>query len=36
MVAGYAGLNNEPFFGQELMVFGDAKKVVENMCKAIQ
>ncbi|QBY55192.1 NAD(P)(+) transhydrogenase (Re/Si-specific) subunit beta [Cupriavidus oxalaticus] len=36
MAAGYAGLDNELFYmDKAMMVFGDAKKVVEDMFKAI-
>jgi len=37
MAAGYAGLDNELFYmTKTMMVFGDAKKVVEDMAKAIE
>jgi H+-translocating NAD(P) transhydrogenase subunit beta len=37
MAAGYAGLDNELFYMEKtMMVFGDAKKVVEDMGKAIE
>jgi NAD(P) transhydrogenase subunit beta len=37
MATGYAGLDNERFsMGKTMMVFGDAKKVVEDMVKAIE
>ena len=36
MASGYAGLDNELFYmDKTMMVFGDAKKVIENMVKAI-
>jgi NAD(P) transhydrogenase subunit beta len=37
MAAGYAGLDNELFYlDKTMMVFGDAKHVVENLVKAIE
>ena len=37
MAAGYAGLDNELFYMEKtMMVFGDAKKVVEDMTRAIE
>jgi len=37
MASGYAGLDNELFYmDKTLMVFGDAKKVIEDMVKAVE
>ena len=37
MASGYAGLDNELFYmDRTMMVFGDAKKVIENMVKAVE
>ena len=37
MASGYAGLDNELFYmDKSMMVFGDAKKVLEDMVKAVE
>ena len=37
MAAGYAGLDNDLFYMEKtMMVFGDAKKVIEDMVKAVE
>jgi NAD(P) transhydrogenase subunit beta len=36
MATGYAGLDNDLFYNEKtMMIFGDAKKVVEDMTKSI-
>jgi NAD(P) transhydrogenase subunit beta len=37
MASGYAGLDNELFYlDKTMMVFGDAKKVIEDLAKAVE
>jgi NAD/NADP transhydrogenase beta subunit len=37
MAAGYAGLDNDLFYmDKTMMMFGDAKKVIDDMVKAIE
>jgi NAD/NADP transhydrogenase beta subunit len=37
MASGYAGLDNELFYlDKNMMAFGDAKKVIEDMVKAVE
>jgi NAD(P) transhydrogenase subunit beta len=37
MATGYAGLDNDLFYlDKSMMVFGDAKKVIEDISKALQ
>jgi NAD(P) transhydrogenase subunit beta len=37
MAAGYAGLDDDLFYmDKTMMVFGDAKKVIEDMVKAVE
>jgi NAD(P) transhydrogenase subunit beta len=37
MASGYAGLDNDLFYlDRTMMVFGDAKKVVEDRVKAVE